>query len=90
MLLEDDLHKIVINPDKFDKLLTSLRAAVDSDAVLDKESTSYNDIFYAFRLELKFIILRRKWIKAEVLIDRLTDGCIDFWYISGCNLEKCI
>ena len=69
MLLEDDLHKIAINPDKFDKLLTSLSAAVDSDAVLDKESTSYNDMFDAFRLELKFIILRRKWIKAEVLID---------------------
>ena len=36
MLLEDDIHKIAINSDKFDKLLTSLRAAVDSDAVLDK------------------------------------------------------
>ena len=29
-------------------------AAVDNDGVLDKESTSYNDIFDAFRLALKF------------------------------------
>ena len=39
---------------KFDKLITSLRTAVDNDGVLDKEATSYNDIFDAFRLALKF------------------------------------
>jgi hypothetical protein len=39
---------------KFDKLITSLRTAVDVDGTLDKESTSYNDIFDAFRLALKF------------------------------------
>jgi hypothetical protein len=44
----------VDNPDKFDKLITALRTAVDNDGVLDKESTSYNDIFDAFRLALKF------------------------------------
>jgi hypothetical protein len=54
MILEDDGGRIAINPDKFDKLLTSLRTAVDNDGVLDKESTSYNDIFDAFRLALKF------------------------------------
>jgi Terminase RNaseH-like domain len=54
MLVEDDRHKIAINPDRFDKLITSLRTAVDNDGVLDKESTSYNDIFDAFRLALKF------------------------------------
>jgi hypothetical protein len=27
---------------------------VDNDGTLDKESTSYNDIFDAFRLALKF------------------------------------
>jgi hypothetical protein len=43
-----------INRDKFDKLITSLRTAVDSDGTLDKEATSYNDIFDAFRLALKF------------------------------------
>ena len=59
---------MAINSDKFDKLITSLRTAVDNDdklitalrtavdndSVLDKESTSYNDIFDAFRLALKF------------------------------------
>jgi hypothetical protein len=54
MILEDDRGKIAINPDKFDKLITSLRTAVDNDGTLDKETTSYNDIFDAFRLALKF------------------------------------
>ncbi len=53
LILEDDRLKIAINP-KFDKLITSLRTAVDADETLDKESTSYNDIFDAFRLALKF------------------------------------
>jgi hypothetical protein len=54
MILEDDRGKIAINPDRFDKLITALRTAVDNDGVLDKEATSYNDIFDAFRLALKF------------------------------------
>jgi hypothetical protein len=37
-----------INPDRFDKLITALRTTVDIDGTLDKESTSYNDIFDAF------------------------------------------
>src|ERR671930_1974657 len=53
MILEDDRGKIAINPDRFDKLITSLRTAVDIDGMLDKEATSYNDIFDAFRLALK-------------------------------------
>jgi hypothetical protein len=53
MILEKDGGHIAINA-KFDKLITSLRTAVDNDGVLDKESTSYNDIFDAFRLALKF------------------------------------
>jgi hypothetical protein len=53
MILEDDRGKIAIAP-KFDKLVTALRTAVDADGTLDKESTSYNDIFDAFRLALKF------------------------------------
>ena len=40
--------------DRFDKLITSLSTAVDNDGTLDKEATSYNDIFDAFRLALKF------------------------------------
>jgi hypothetical protein len=54
MILENEGGRIAINPDKFDKLITSLRTAVDNDGMLDKESTSYNDIFDAFRLALKF------------------------------------
>jgi aromatic ring-cleaving dioxygenase len=54
MILEHEPRKIAINPDRFDKLITSLRTAVDNDGVLDKEATSYNDIFDAFRLALKF------------------------------------
>jgi hypothetical protein len=54
MIMEHDGGRIAINPDKFDKLITALRTAVDNDGVLDKEATSYNDIFDAFRLALKF------------------------------------
>jgi hypothetical protein len=37
-----------------------LRTAVDNDGTLDKDSTSYNDIFDAFRLALKFYHFREK------------------------------
>ena len=53
-VLEHEPRKIAINPDRFDKLITSLRTAVDNDGTLDKEATSYNNIFDAFRLTLKF------------------------------------
>jgi hypothetical protein len=43
---------IAINP-VFDKLITSLRTAVAEENTLDKESTSYADIFDAYRLALK-------------------------------------
>jgi hypothetical protein len=46
--LQND-ERIAINPDYFDRLTTSIRTAVDNDCVLDKEDTSYNDIFDAFR-----------------------------------------
>ena len=54
MILEQEPGKVAINPDRSDKLITSLRTAVDNDGTLDKEATSYNDIFDAFRLALKF------------------------------------
>jgi hypothetical protein len=53
MIMENEGGHIAINP-IFDKLITALRTAVDNDGMLDKESTSYNDIFDAFRLALKF------------------------------------
>jgi hypothetical protein len=52
MVLEEGGRDIAINP-VFDKLINSLRIAVDIDGKLDKESTSYNDIFEAFRLAMK-------------------------------------
>jgi hypothetical protein len=58
MILENDGGRIAINPDRFDKLITALRTAVDNDGTLDKEATSYNDIFDAFRLALKFYRFR--------------------------------
>src|ERR671926_1944686 len=60
MILERDGGRIAINPDRFDKLITALRTAVDIDGTLDKESISYNDIFDAFRLALKFYSFREK------------------------------
>jgi hypothetical protein len=44
--------------DKFDKLITALRTAVDNGGTLDKEATSYNDVFDAFRLALNFYHFR--------------------------------
>ena len=58
MILEQVPGKVAINPDRFDKLITALRTAVDNDGTLDKEYTSYNDIFDAFRLALKFYQFR--------------------------------
>jgi hypothetical protein len=59
MILEHEPRKIAINP-VFDKLITALRTAVDNDGTLDKEATSYHDIFDAFRLALKFYRSRQK------------------------------
>ena len=50
MLLERGY--IAINP-AFDKLIISLRTAVAEENILDKETTSYADIFDAYRLALK-------------------------------------
>ena len=50
MLLERGY--IAINP-SFEKLITSLRTAVAEENILDKDSTSYADVFDAYRLALK-------------------------------------
>jgi hypothetical protein len=62
MFLERDGGHIAINP-KFDKLITSLRTAVENDGVLDKEATSYDDVFDAFRLALHFYRLGESIIR---------------------------
>jgi len=52
MMLEDE--RIMIHP-KFDKLITALRTAVENgEGKLDKEATSYDDVFDAFRLAMKY------------------------------------
>jgi hypothetical protein len=44
---------------KFDKLITPLKtAAGQNEGVLDKEATSYDDVFDSFRLALVFYKLR--------------------------------
>lgn len=54
MILESKEYSIAINQ-RFDKLITSLRTPVeDGEGVLDKQTTSFNDIFDAFRLALNF------------------------------------
>ena len=50
---------IAINP-AFDKLIISLRTAVAEENILDKESTSYSDIFDAYRLALKYYQLQTR------------------------------
>jgi len=50
MILEQGT--LAIHP-KFDKLITSLRTAIEVDGKLDKQSTNYDDIYDAFRLALK-------------------------------------
>lgn len=54
-LLEED--HISINK-KFDKLITSLRTAVENKGSLDKDTTSFNDIFDAYRLALKYYVIK--------------------------------
>ena len=52
-VLEYQGGQIAINP-MHDKLTTALRTAVENDGSLDKEATSHNDVFDAFRLSLLF------------------------------------
>jgi hypothetical protein len=45
---------VTIHP-KFTKLITALRTAVENgEGALDKEATSHDDLFDAFRLSLQF------------------------------------
>lgn len=50
----DGSSLIAVHKDIFHKLVTALRTAVVNEYKLDKEQTSYNDIFDAFRLSLIF------------------------------------
>ena len=77
MILEQEPGKIAINLDKFDKLITALRTAVYNDGTLDKEATSYNDIFDALRLALKFIILKKELSEVNLEAKVLNNYAID-------------
>ena len=49
MFMERDVDYVAINP-KFDKLITSLRTALEKgEGMLDKEATSYDVSMYYFR-----------------------------------------
>ena len=50
---------------EFDKLITALRTALSIENTLDKESTSYNDCFDAFRLALKNYVPRELKMEEE-------------------------
>jgi hypothetical protein len=52
-MLEYDNGRVAIHP-KFSKLTTSLRTAVADEWSLDKEATSHDDLFDAFRMSLQF------------------------------------
>ena len=45
-------HKVAVDP-QFDKLIIALRTAIVNRYSLDKESTSYDDLFDALRLSLR-------------------------------------
>jgi hypothetical protein len=60
MLLEREGGHIAINP-KFDKLITSLRTAVENDGMLYKEATSYDYVFDAFRLAMCYYRFTESW-----------------------------
>ena len=52
MMLEEG--RLMIHP-SFDKLITALRTAVENgEGRLDKDATSYDDVFDAFRLAMKY------------------------------------
>ena len=56
--LLSNLHAIVSKgylaiPERYDKLITSLRTAYANELSLDKQQTSYDDLFDALRLSLK-------------------------------------
>jgi hypothetical protein len=43
----------------FEKLITALRTAVENgEGRLDKDATSYDDVFGAFRLVLKYYVFK--------------------------------
>ena len=60
MLMERDGGYVAINP-IFDKLIISLRTAVEKgEGMLDKEATSYDDVFNAFSFVYEDVLFQAK------------------------------
>src|ERR1044071_8756096 len=79
MLPEDDRCKIAINPDKFDKLITALRTAVDNDG------TRYNPTMVYYIITSPSFPMRTSYSTLFVLLNNilyvyLSSGC---WYRSS-------
>jgi hypothetical protein len=60
-----NLHAVITKrylaiPEKYDKLITSLRTAYAYELSLDKEQTSYSDLLDALRLGLKAYNFEKK------------------------------
>ena len=55
------MHEHVSINQKHEKLITTLRTAVENEGVLDKEVTSYDDVFDAFRLSLRFYYFKESY-----------------------------
>jgi hypothetical protein len=54
-MLEYHNGQVAIHPTKHDKLVIALRTAVENgEGMLDKDATSYDDLFDAFRSSLMF------------------------------------
>jgi hypothetical protein len=54
-MLEYHNGQVAMHPTKHSKLITALRTAVENgEGMLDKEATSHDDLFDAFRLSLQF------------------------------------
>jgi hypothetical protein len=54
VLMEYRNGYVAIHP-RYNKLITALRTAVEnSEGMLDKDATSFDDLFDAFRLSLQF------------------------------------
>jgi hypothetical protein len=87
MLLERDGGYVAIHP-KFDKLITSLRTAVEKgEGMLDKEATSYDDIFdllcVCFILDQKMKTIER--VRMSILFSLVKEAvsflCYSFIFI---------
>lgn len=52
-MMEYHNGQMSIHPSK-QKLITALRTAIENEGMLDKEATSHDDLFDAFRLSLQF------------------------------------